>query len=437
MIQFGTCVREFLRPKRRSLLLTLLSLLLLVAHMVMFTWMDGWANSQFACDEDVWLGNALKAWEAGRGHSIAHVPLYCDLVTTFIVPFGLETGFKIWRFLLFFSGGVFMLAALARHVRLAVAFPLALHFILLTTPYQGGTYSYVATLFVLAYLHFVARRQTTGAALGVLFLGSLVRFELFVMFALAAAVTAVARTSLLRSASFWKQAGCALAVFVALLIWHRAAPSQLKDKFLARGGTAVKHFMVDTLYQDGRFERFGVTRGQVTPEFMDEVFREVFGHPMSELKEFSLPYLYSLNPDFVEHHYRRVFSEASGMLGDTYRVILPRPGSTWRGEVSNRSALIPPLLAGVLLAAVAGKFLWPTQRRQKAPVDGPGVSFIAYLLIPYSGFLAWCMTFPFPYYTIIASPTSYIAIGMLLERTVALLERSILNRHNLSPQHHG
>jgi hypothetical protein len=431
-------------PRNKILVLLPVGVLLINFMLTFKSWAARW--SYMAADEDVWVSNAIKFWKAKKGSPIAHVPLFHDIIILFVGGgiFDSQTGYVLWKFLLYLVAITLLFYLLLKVSNVWVAFVLAVYFEWTFYLYDSPTYTILAMVFFLSSLALVLRNQrSTGIAVGILLLGSLVRLELFFFVVTALVLLLLLSRKSVLSMAFLRQLLLPVFLFIVLVYWHGSSVTRFPREYLARGQAAVVAYLVDFLYSQGKFSKYtDISRGNLTSEQIDTVLTEHFGKDAKGLLESSFLDLWKRNPSIMKARYADLLSGLPKALMEPLKIRIPY-GNLSPPPIYALTVLILAVAPGLIVVAMRKK--WKLTDSSDAVVSfgfsgsttagfWTGKEFTAFILCCLTGFIPWFMTYPQPYYLMMAIPLAYSGSALLMiyviKRFRGLAERSVGHLQN-------
>ena len=426
-----------------------LALILIVGSFICVFWSHQATWHYMGADEDVWVRNAIQHWHQREGSSISHTPLFHDMIVPFVCGFFFseDVGYVVWRFVLYLFSYVVFFYSIRKLTNTWIALILTLHFMLTIDAPSGATYIYLAMTFYLVSLAVLLHnKKLIGVALGIMLLGSLVRFELLVSVIVAAVLLLIYCRSTVFTVGFLKQLSIPLAIFVGLLYWHGSSVTRFPRDFSSRGQLSVVWYMVDFLYQDGYFAKYtDLGRGSLPLELQDKVLRENFGGSTKELNELTLYELLKRNPKIVAARYADMFHRLPYLIHETLEIRFPwAPNATPTpyGLVVFCLAILPAAGLAFLRRLKKGRMSMLATSYHSA--FGPFLTnggfsreLLIFLVSGLGAFGPWFLTFPHAHYLVLIVPFHYVAFSIVAFFLLEKFDRALEARLNRTPSRLG
>lgn len=406
-----------------------LMILVLLANSVVVFYSRSSLIQHKGADEEVWVRNAILSWETKTGSPISHTPFFHDLIIPFVanIFFETQTGYALWKFLLFLLSYFLLFYVLSSVSNLWVALVLTVHFQFGIDAWSGPTYTLLAMVFYLAAAAVLIRNANwLGVSLGFLLLGSLVRFELALFLVTFLTLLVVFCLKNLSWRRLMKQFAIPAVLFLVLIYWHGSSLTRFPREYFYRGNQSVVWYMVDYLYYHGYFAEYtDAGRGFLPLELQDSVLVEHFGKTLQELNNSSLLEMFRLNPTLLKARYSETLQQFPSSIVSPYRIILPCPGS--RQPLTYSWQFLAVAALPLLVARFARRSNWSNlnsmlkrffpDNEGVSPVKGLPKEFILLVASSLAGFVPWLMTFPQSHYLIMVVPSGYVAVAALINFT--------------------
>ena len=149
-------------------------LLLLIVFSFNFAHRDGWKDAQIPGDDPAYIESAYNYWHSGKHPGpITWSPGYAQLMSPFVGIFGQETGYQIWRFVLFASVSFMVYFAFSRMFGSTwLGASLALFSQMFIMPYESPSLQLLACLLYLICLRLLTdKTRYLGLTFGILMNG--------------------------------------------------------------------------------------------------------------------------------------------------------------------------------------------------------------------------------------------------------------------------
>jgi hypothetical protein len=425
---------SFKKIKSRPIFYSLLLLSLIIICAFAYYILDFWGKERLlrmGADEPVWVDRAIKAFQEGKGSPYAHVPLFHDMIVPFVsgILFSFETGYIIWKVLLFVVSSVLFFYIFSKLSNIWVGLIFTVHYELMANYVAFPTYSVLAMIFFLAAISvIVSNKNNLGLAFGLLMLGGMVRLELTLFGIVFFLLAIVFFTKLVFSKKFLRQISIPIAIFIFLIYWHGSSIISLPKDFMYRGNQSSVWYVIDYMYYEGYFDKYNVPdRGSIPMDVLDKVLVENFGMGLLELDDSSFIEMYKANPKLINARYMKMLTELPDLLTGNFKVQFSKDGPPGFYLVRFLIPLILPFL--YLLFKMKYSRIKESTNISKAynsfinankKISGP---LIILILSSFAGFIPWMMTKPVEHYTIMILPTFYIIMIIVVNLVFNLCNR--------------
>lgn len=414
------------REEHRETILHLLALLTVFS--LLYIIRGAWQPDQIFADEPAYIFHAITSWNERQGSSIMFSPFYHDLITPFVaVFFEQETGFAVWKFVLFYGTSVLVYFVIGGLTRSWVGLIAAIHMNFMIVPIMSGTYLTLALAWMfLALLVLVKRPGAVGLAAGVMLVGLHIRGEFSLILAAFLFLCAVFASRSVFSRRFVMQIIPGVVVFVALVYWHGSTLAEYPRAISLRGSFAYHHQISKTMTEMGYLAKYTDKKwGAVEMEALDKAYLEQFGKTQTEFREqggFNLLEMYAASPDLIREHFRQVLIYSMDTFPESVMLELAWPTQAYsiRQILVDRQRVVLAALGihGVfLLMAILPIVLDRFRGRLRPALCAPITRTLVFgALTPLAAIPAWFLATPLTHYLILLFPAYYLVFVLLLRR---------------------
>lgn len=368
-------------------------LLLLVAFAFNFTHRDGWKNSQWPGDEPTYIetsysyysGVSSSLFPAGQ---ITWSPGYVQLMSPFIGVLGKETGYKIWRFILFAGVSLLVYAAFSQMFGSAwLGAVLALYSQMFNIPYMAPSLQSLACLiYLICFLLLTAKTRFLGLTLGILMNGIFVSGTVGFVFFCFGALSFIFYPRVFVSRRFLIQFLSCAALFGVNLYHCNFDIRDYPQEAFIRGNVGFYHNLAHLIINTGRSAPY-FKPGDDEPkennpdEFhrqqkaKDRYFLDKYGEKFADIRVrrhderwpklfLDWPWMMKKDPELMKEHTQEIFRALKESLWYSFEIILPFGDYNINTLSPKRGMYVVPLMFVLLLPHLIGL-------ARRKPIDAP------------------------------------------------------------------
>lgn len=320
----------------------LVCLLLILAHIAIFTQREGWMDTLGPGDEPHYVQMAEGFWHAGIRTGMTWSPGYVALMSPFVGLLGKEAGYTVWRFVVFGGVGILAYLAFARMFgSMWYGIVLALCAQLFWTPYAAPSLQMLSAGILLTCLLLLqGTMRHLGLVLALLMNGVFVSgifSSIFTAF-LACSLVFAPRSLFTRRCALQFSTGIAM---LLLMTWtHGFDLVGYPQSALDRGRAGLHHQISLFIFSSGRSAAY-LNPGETVPNtylgHLDAIERyhlDKFGHTEEYLRTHRMddtwpafllnwPWLAEKNPELMKDYAALNIRTFVDSLYNAFQVILP------------------------------------------------------------------------------------------------------------------
>ncbi|MCX6170075.1 MAG: hypothetical protein NTX65_12080 [Ignavibacteriales bacterium] len=414
-------------------------LVIIVLGLNLFLFLSNWGiqnAGNMSANEDGWIKTSLQyITQSNMGSPIKHSPLFLDLIYpfvsgTFINP---QTGFVVWKIILVVISSLLLFLLISKLTNTLFGLLLTLYFQYSIYIYTSPTYSLLALIFyLLALVVLIKNPKYSGLSVGILILGGLVRYELFLFALVFLVLLVIFSREIITEKKFYKQLIVPLLLFIILIYWHNSNIIRFYKDYFTGSQETVVWYTVDFLYDEGAFHKYtNADRKSKTTEDINRVLLDTFGKNQEELvKNSTLVDLFRMNPTVMKKHYETIFSKhlPEGLV-QTFLIYNPVSK-----EKEFRFLALTIFIGFIYIIFLGFSKLFKKNNKTiidiiktiKHDISKFHLPTEVALLIVSSviGFIPWLLTMPEPQYLILAIPLIYVSVAIILKKTIQILGKT-------------
>lgn len=320
----------------------LVCLLLILAHIAIFTQRGGWMDTLGPGDEPHYVQKADGFWHAGARTGMTWSPGYVALMSPFVGLLGKEVGYTVWRFVVF--GGVSILAYLAfarMFGSLWYGAVLGLCAQLFWATYTAPSLQMLAAAILLGCMLMLQRStRWVGFVLSLLLSSIFVSGIFSTIFAafLAGCLVFAPRSLFTRRCAL--QFSTCIVVFALMALTHGYEISTYPQQALDRGRSGLHHQISLFIFNSGRSTAY-LNPGETVPDTyrghldaIERYYLDKFGHTEGYLRTHRMddtwpafllnwPWLAEKDPDLMREYGGLNLQTLVDSLYNAFQVNLP------------------------------------------------------------------------------------------------------------------
>jgi hypothetical protein len=379
-------------------------LLLLAVFAFNFSYHDGWKDGQGGGDEPAYIENAYNYWHSGAvPGQITWSPGYAQLMSPFVGLFGKETGFKIWRFVLFAGVSLLVYAVFSQMFCNAwFGFILALYSQMFWWPYNAPSLQSLACLlYLICFLLLTDKKRFLGLTLGIMMNGIFISGAMGFVFVSFGALSLIFYPRFIISRRFLIQFLACAALFGANLHHLGYDIREYPEIAYVRGSAGLYHQLSLLIVSSGRYVPYlkpgeddhsqnhvGEYRShqERADEYyshlkaVDRYYLDKFGEKEADLRAhrhdgrwpallLDWPWMMSKDPELMKEFAQDSFRELKENLWMAFEIILPVRDYHVSSKSPKRGVFVIPLIfvlllphfIGLIRKEPIGASVWPSR----------------------------------------------------------------------------
>ncbi|MFN8369800.1 MAG: hypothetical protein U0T83_04140 [Bacteriovoracaceae bacterium] len=320
----------------------LICLTLILSLLFVYNQRDGWKDSQAPGDEMSYVEMAHRFWHFNVHQSITWSPANVMLMSPFIGLLGHETGFKVWRFILFST------ISIATYLTIFLIFNsswygfiLALYSQLFWVPYASPTLQSLIWLLYLVCLSLLTyKTRFLGIVFGLLLNGIYISGVVNTTLAAFVLLTLIFFHKHIFKKTIIIQSIVGLLIFVLLLVYQKFDITKYGAQSAQRGRAGLHHQMSLFIFETGRSKRYLDPNEKVPETYhghlkaIEKYYLDKFGFSEGDLNNESVdpstpqflldwPWLYKKDPALMTEYAERVLLTFNQSLSSVFQIIFP------------------------------------------------------------------------------------------------------------------